>query len=359
MRLALTHPEPLPEWVQHDQSEGHRNADRIAQATVLADFMSSWGEQGGLESVQYVLRRWGQHGLSIESGRALGQLWEWPPSLSRTETRFEAVRSRLGDTDLNARLEVIALGDNAADLGRRFIEGFATPLQQAIGEVEACTDFVQPRAKLEMLLNMQAMLRQVNAARRRFERMVNRRSSFERPAGDLSQAELAAPQPERLYSGGDDPAPPQRDPDVQGRLRDEVQTIEHFLEGAKQLEQTKFAEARSVLPRPFGALSGGAWDILVHVNGPRAADIMRGLADSHVVWIEKINRLRELLRSSGDPPTSWPVKPAAADPARRLDPDVETTAQLYLGAEQQQSYYGLFDYVYESTANQWRARGRY
>ena len=356
LRSALVDPAPTREWLEQDHTEGHRVANQIAQASALADFMSEWGEHGGLEAVQYVLRQWGQRGLSLAAGNALGQLWEWPPSIARTETRFESVRTQT--RQLDSQLESIA-ADRGSDVGHRLIDGLTTSLQQSIRDVENCMDFQQPRAKLEMLTNMRAVLRHLNRARRRFDRMLDRRMSVAR-IGEFSTAEVDTGGPQASMPSDVASGVQARDPNVEVRLREEIQSITATLERSKALEQERFREARTLLPRSAGGtLSGGAWDTLVHENWERAAELMRGLADTHMPWIESIVRLRELLRTSGDPTDSWPIRPSGSNNNRRLDPDIETTARLYLGALRQQTNYGLFDYVYESTASQWRARGHY
>jgi hypothetical protein len=136
----LVAPAPRPDLAEIDQ----RGAIEVAQLQSLAGFVERYGESA-LDVVRNATHHWGQGvGHWEQADDDLGSTFEWPEAIVRQQDEYEKLKIAVADLPFR-------LGTETDEDGRRLIDGVAERLQKLYDLVVACNDFVEPRAKLDLL----------------------------------------------------------------------------------------------------------------------------------------------------------------------------------------------------------------
>jgi hypothetical protein len=319
LRTQLRSPSPDAEWAKIDRA----NADRLARARALAQFMASSGS-AGMMAMTNCLRHWGERSSwedqTVGSADDLAVYREWPNSITNQRGKLVTARSRIRTADEHF-VSLISRPDGMSrgEAWRADTKSKLTEVRTAIG---GCREFAHPRAKMEMLDEVMRLERELEAA-------------WARNAGALavqipaSLAPAPAPlvnDPNALESTDPRAAPTTDELAARARLGDLV----GILVGFKAEETRLYEHARSRMRVEFGGSIAGTWDYMWNGDEIGAIDSMDTVAELHEAWIARIRELRSVYERLGIPTSQWMVSSGPGQPRNtQHEPDGETLFQIY------------------------------
>jgi hypothetical protein len=347
MSGALLSPQPDPEWVEVDK----RNAEKLAIARSIAQFMSSSGRRG-METMINCMRHWGEGAswsdLSIGNAEDVAVYREWPNSIVGKRTTLLAARNQIRRAD--SQLTSLIGRSDGLSRAQAWRQDTQRKLDEVRAAVASCEDFEHPRAKMEMLDEILRLGRELDGAWQRNEGAL------------ITQIPMTVgPEPEQLMSSTDDlmsHATDQTPRAADDADRARVGDLVGVLAGFKQEETAMYQRARSLMPVEYGGTIDGSWDYLWNGDTMGAINSMNKVGQLHEAWIARIRELRSVYERLGTPKSEWVVSTGPGAPRNpRYEPDGETLYQIYtISTGTTQSNVGI--HMRRDIGAQWRARAR-
>lgn len=259
-------------------------ARSVARGAALCDFMDQ--SYNGFGFLQAATREWND-GLSLD----IGVMYEWPMTLKPYEPIIDKVRRRVALIDIE--LDAFESDEeNGAALGADVVTNIQKTLSDFQGVVEGCTSFHNPRAKLEILNDIDEMR----------NRLVQQRREFFLSFGDGTR---------------DAEVEDENDHAVQIRRRNQ---LEDLCGNARKEEIRLMVKAR------IAAKDGGMF-------GPRVMDelppVLHELRELHYYWIERIKELRHVYLATDTESSGWMVSKRPGDERTMLEPHADDMRELY------------------------------
>ncbi len=377
LRTGLVKPRPKKAWEKADKTPDKRFAKKSAQAKALADFMAQYGEQGGRGAVVWVLREWNA-GIGFDSrestAKDLGTLREWPPSLSDTREKYLLLKKKVLGLNQTLQRMLPAPGadpTSALKSARAHCWDIRYDLKSVEKKIDSNYDYEQPRAQLEMSLEVQRQRRKVASRLRRFEEMAAKNQAMQSLSKDAIVHSDIGATAILAGSGGEEATSKelveqrqQRHGDMEQReqmslpmdystvdpaVTDRVEGLINALKGQATIYRILLNKAHAKIPKGAGG-GAGFWG----ANRGKAVDHLIKAHKMHEEWIRQIKNLRNLYRAAGIPEHQWKVKPTAKDDPRSLDPDIKLLVQYY-----RMSSRGGYNVWWQQTAAKWTKEVNY
>jgi len=321
LRSALLSPQPDAEWVEIDPT----NAEKLALARAIAQFMSSSGSRG-METMINCMRHWGEGAsisdLSIGTAEDVAVFREWPNSIVSKRSKLLTARNRIRTAD--EHLASLVGRPDGLSRGQAWRDDTQAKLDEVRTAVAGCRDFEHPRAKMEMLDEIMRLGRELEAAWQRNEGAL---------AAQIPMSVAPATSSEPMMSSADDlmthdPSPPPTAAELEDRAR--VSDLVGVLVGFKQEETALFQRARSMMTVEHGGTIDGTWDYIWNGDEMGGINSMSEVAELHEAWITRIRELRSVYERLGTPQSDWVVSTGPGAPRNpRHEPDGETLYQIY------------------------------
>jgi hypothetical protein len=270
-------------------------ARSVARGAALCDFMDD--SYNGFAFLQGAMREWND-GASVD----LGVMYEWPPSLLVYKPLIEDTRKQVALIDI--KLDAFTSDpETGPERGANLVTNLQEKLDLFEPKLKAADDFKNPRAKIEILADLDRMRNRLVEERREF---------FLSFGGGVRDVAADAKHDET-------------------RLRSRREQLHDLCHQARKEEVLLLGQARRTTP----AKQQGHWNSLVAGFGgsgtwqERLSNVLHQLRELHEAWIVHVKELRQVYLTLGTPPNNRYVSLDRRDERRSGEPDAAAMREYY------------------------------